>query len=40
MYFESLGSCAEAEELYRKELEKDPNSPIILKRMVRECLYA
>lgn len=35
LYFEALGSAAEAEELYGKELEKDPNNGMILKRMVR-----
>jgi hypothetical protein len=34
MYFELMGSFGEAEELYKKELEKDPLSPLILKRMV------
>lgn len=34
MYFELLGSADEAEALYKKELERDPNSPLILKRMV------
>ncbi|EFN53747.1 hypothetical protein CHLNCDRAFT_136338 [Chlorella variabilis] len=34
MYFEMMGTPGEAEELYKKELEKDPANAIILKRMV------
>ena len=34
MYFEALGKPEEAEALYQKELERDPHSPLILKRMV------
>jgi tetratricopeptide (TPR) repeat protein len=35
LYFEALGSFQEAEELYKKELEKDPANGLMLKRMVR-----
>lgn len=37
MYFEALGKPAEAEALYKKELERDPHSPLILKRMVSDA---
>lgn len=35
MYFELLNSPAEARGLYQKELDRDPNNPLMLKRMVR-----
>ena len=35
MYFELMNSPVEARGLYQKELDRDPNNPIMLKRMVR-----
>lgn len=37
MYFELMNSPTEARSLYQKELDKDPNNPLMLKRMV-SCL--
>lgn len=34
MYFELMNSPTEARSLYQKELDKDPNNPFMLKRMV------
>lgn len=34
MYFELMNSPTEARSLYQKELDKDPNNPLMLKRMV------
>lgn len=34
MYFEALGKPGEAERLYKKELDKEPQSATMLKRMV------
>jgi tetratricopeptide (TPR) repeat protein len=34
VYFELMNSPAEARSLYEKELDKDPNNPLMLKRMV------
>lgn len=34
MYFEAMGKYEDAERLYKRELEKDPQNARILKRMV------
>ncbi len=34
MYFELMLSPNEARSLYQKELDRDPNNPLMLKRMV------
>lgn len=35
LYFEAQGTPDKAEALYKKELERDPQNAMILKRMVR-----